>query len=121
MTTNVDISLFLDALADSLAERIAKKLGEAPSSTGLQPVRTEAQLLTINETAARLRVSPRTVARLLQLGQIARVSIGGATRIRVADVESYQSRDSPAVPEVDPADSVVVSFLSERPKKGKRR
>ena len=66
-------------------------------------------LLTLDAAALALAVSPRTVRRLLDAGQLSAVRIGRAVRVRAADVCALVDRASPpsdnppgvAVPEND--------------------
>lgn len=48
---------------------------------------TNTELLTIPEVAAALRISERTVKRMLAAGTLPRVRIGRAVRIRRTDVQ----------------------------------
>jgi excisionase family DNA binding protein len=49
-------------------------------------------LLTVRETADHLRVSPRTVYRLIHEGQLRTVSIASELRVRPVDLDAYLSR-----------------------------
>ena len=53
---------------------------------------TTGPLLTTDEAAELLRVSPRTVQRLLASRTLKRVKIGGATRIRRRDLDEFVER-----------------------------
>lgn len=50
--------------------------------------------LLMKEVAARLRVSPNTVTRLVREGELRVVTIGQSKRIRLADVRDYLDRHS---------------------------
>ena len=54
-----------------------------------------AQLLTVNDVAARLVVHRDTVYNLVRRREIQPVKIGTRLRFRVADVERYIDRESP--------------------------
>jgi excisionase family DNA binding protein len=47
------------------------------------------ELLTLNEVAGRLRVSTRTVQRLMRSGQLRFVKIGARTLVTDKEVEAY--------------------------------
>lgn len=47
------------------------------------------QLLTVDQTAERLTVSPRTVGRMYRSGQIPHVRVRGRVLIKEADIEKY--------------------------------
>ena len=49
-------------------------------------------LLTVRETAAVLKVTPRTLFRWLAEGRLSAVRIGHTTRIRSADLEAFIAR-----------------------------
>lgn len=49
-------------------------------------------LLTLEEAASILSLSPRTLSRLLRRGEIPTVRIGRLVRIRTADVHSWVER-----------------------------
>lgn len=47
------------------------------------------RLMTLNVAAARYSISRKTIERHIRQGLIARVKIGGATRLRIADADEY--------------------------------
>jgi excisionase family DNA binding protein len=49
--------------------------------------------LTIDETAARLHVSPRTVRRMIERGDLVSFHVGRAHRIAVSEVDAFIRRD----------------------------
>lgn len=51
------------------------------------------ELLTVTETAARLKVSRATVFRLLRDGELQRLKVRGVTRISTYDIAQYLCRD----------------------------
>lgn len=53
------------------------------------------RLLTVAEARARLSVSERLVWRYLKEGQLPRVRLGGATRIRLSDLERLMREGAP--------------------------
>jgi excisionase family DNA binding protein len=57
------------------------------------PARAHApQLLTVDDVAARLNVSPSTVRRLIATGELSRVSVRGAVRVSEEDLSSWVDR-----------------------------
>lgn len=52
---------------------------------------TEHEILTVPEAADYLRVSPRTVLRLIASGKIPASKVGGQHRIRRSDIEAVIS------------------------------
>lgn len=52
--------------------------------------------LTVDEAAAELRVSRRTLYRLIESGELPRVKIGSTTRITRAALEHYVAGDAKA-------------------------
>jgi excisionase family DNA binding protein len=58
-------------------------------------------LLTVTEVARALAVSRSTVYRLIELGELPRVRVGGSARFRQADVEALIAR---GLASPDPAD-----------------
>jgi excisionase family DNA binding protein len=46
-------------------------------------------LMTVTETATAMRVSTKTIRRMLDRGELHRVSIGRLVRIRAEDIEQY--------------------------------
>lgn len=55
---------------------------------------TQPQLLTTREVAEHLRVSERTVKRMLAAGLLTRVRIGRSVRIRRAEVDHLTASDA---------------------------
>ena len=53
---------------------------------------TEDRLLTVQEVAARMRVSNMTVYRLIQAGDLRATRVGRSYRLRQRDVDSYLDR-----------------------------
>lgn len=53
---------------------------------------SDPQLFTTKEVATRLRISKRTVERLIHKGELRIVKIGDLVRIAPADVEDYIAR-----------------------------
>jgi excisionase family DNA binding protein len=51
-------------------------------------------LLTLDEAAGLLSVSPRTVSRLLRNGEIPTVRIGRLVRVRTSDVQEWVQRQA---------------------------
>lgn len=47
------------------------------------------EFLTLPEVAARLRVSRRTVERLIRAGRLRAVKVGAQTRVKVREFEAY--------------------------------
>jgi excisionase family DNA binding protein len=66
------------------------------SRAGFNPANVSGRLLlTKSEAAEQLGVSLRTVERLISAGQLQLVHVGGAARVRVADLGAYvQSLDA---------------------------
>lgn len=50
------------------------------------------QLLTVGETAAVWAVSPRTVRRLIEAGEIKALRVGSQVRIRESELNRYLAR-----------------------------
>ena len=61
---------------------------------------SSAALLTVPEVAQFARVSPASIYRLINRGEIPAVRIGGSLRVRRADLFEYLFGDSPAPPEI---------------------
>jgi excisionase family DNA binding protein len=57
-------------------------------------VPSEDRLLTVQEVAARMRVSNMTVYRLIQAGDLRATRVGRSYRLRQGDVEAYLSRSA---------------------------
>jgi len=53
---------------------------------------TSPRLLTVDEVAERLTISPATVYRLIAARELHKIRIGGSTRFREADVEALIER-----------------------------
>lgn len=71
---------------------------DGPTGTGEGAAMDE---LTVDyrSAAGRLGVSDRSVRRLVRAGQLPAVEVGGAKRIRVADLREYVDRLQPVDPE----------------------
>jgi len=54
--------------------------------------RTASGLVTVGEIAAELRVGKQTVYRLIQVGELPAVRIGGQIRVTEADLGTYKQR-----------------------------
>lgn len=54
--------------------------------------RTASGLVTVGEIAAELRVGKQTVYRLIQVGELPAVRIGGQIRVTEADLGAYKQR-----------------------------
>lgn len=75
----------LAVLASAGLERTCEEVGPGPVEDALMtPL-----LLTFPETAARLRLSERTVRRLVDGGELPAVEVAGRRRIHVTDLEDY--------------------------------
>lgn len=81
---------------DQLVEVLASRASEGQPGTTLgarpQPVQVEpmsARLVTYDTAAAMLACSLRQVKRLIAAGDLATVTIGGAKRIAVSDLDDY--------------------------------
>lgn len=61
-----------------------------------------AALLTAEEVAKRLRVSPVSIYRWGKAGVLPSVTIGGVVRFRTADIDAIVSGEKPAPVEPDP-------------------
>ena len=55
-------------------------------------MRTDDRLLTVQEVAARMRVSSMTVYRLIKAGDLRASRVGHSYRLRSAEVEAYLQR-----------------------------
>lgn len=76
-------------LFSALLESLADSHGQSRPILDDAPAPPDAALmLTYNEAAQALRVSPRTVRRMVADGRLAVVEMGGCKRIRRADVEA---------------------------------
>lgn len=54
-----------------------------------EPSGNPAILVTVNDAAQRLAISPRSVWKLIAAGSLAVVRIGRSTRVRLADLERF--------------------------------
>ncbi len=70
-------------------EGAARRAGRAEAKVRVADPRP---LLTVRETAEHLRVSPRTVYRLIHDGQLRTVSIASELRVRPGDLDAYLSK-----------------------------
>ena len=59
----------------------------------------EARLLSVGETAERLNVSPRTVYRLAESGELPVLRIGGSLRVDPNELRSYIYQETPVITE----------------------
>lgn len=78
----------LDALLEALS---ASLRGQERPILAPEPLPRDPLLMDYSEAADVLRVSARTVRRLVAEGKLPPVRIGGRSLIRVADVESFVS------------------------------
>lgn len=78
----------LDRLAVSIAVRGGQRRTN-PRGPVTVPDAGPATVFTISEVAGRLRVSDRTVRRLVTSGGLAAVTIAGRRRIRATDLAAY--------------------------------
>ena len=83
----------LPADVKALQERFAARSGHTRTTVDVAPVvadpAEQSLLLTYDDVAALLRVSERTVRRLVGNGQLLAVRVAGATRIRRSDLEEF--------------------------------
>lgn len=84
-----------------------QKPHEPPANIGMSDDSVVPQLISVHDLATILRVSPRTIWRLLSAGKIVRpVYIGGSARWRYDEVQRWISNDCPATNEASQADEV---------------
>jgi excisionase family DNA binding protein len=72
------------AAADDLRLRAQNPMTGAPSPPG--SVSTATRLMTVNEASTLLRVSAKTIRRLIERGELPPVRIGRSVRLRPTDV-----------------------------------
>ena len=58
-------------------------------------VATEPEIYTVEEVAAKLRVSPRSVYRLVERGEMRAIRVGGLYRIPRASFEAFMRGEKP--------------------------
>lgn len=83
--------------------------GFNPQASG--PLNSREMLLTDQEVAARLRVSPRTVSRMRRRGEIGYLKLpGGGVRVPLGDLTAFEEtcRNSPTRATREPAKPFVV-------------
>ena len=68
-----------------------KEFAEKTESSKLPPEQFE-PLLTLKQVAVVLRMSERSVRRIIQAGDLPAIRIGGSPRIRSADLSNYLDR-----------------------------
>lgn len=60
----------------------------------MNDTRVNAELLTIPQVAARLKVSRNTVYRLISAGELPVVEVGSVSRVAEADLQKYIERNT---------------------------
>jgi len=96
--TGVSMPPGVAELAAALRQRLSQgQAGPALDSlaAAADAVRVSPLAITYDEAAALLGVGRSSVKRLVASGRIATVSIGGAVRIRAADLEAYVAELAP--------------------------
>jgi excisionase family DNA binding protein len=83
-TPAATLDLFLEALAERVAERLARDRNSGPKG-GAQPAR----LLTLKEAAAYLALSLSTIKKMLICGELKIVSRGGRRMIDIHDLDLW--------------------------------
>ena len=94
-----------EALAEALAARLVPQLAAAITECLGDPQERnlKERLLTIQEAADALSVSPRTVRRLLEAGKLRSVVVGGASRrIPSGAIADYLTAVAPSSPRALP-------------------
>jgi excisionase family DNA binding protein len=84
----------LDDLVEQVAQRTAEIVLARLGSAGALPEETasDSRLLTVEEAAEHLSLSPSTVYRLGETAQLARVKLGSRVRFRRRDLDEYAER-----------------------------
>lgn len=85
MTLEAAIASAVEAAVGRAVEPLRQELAELRRHQDKEAV-------TIKEAAARLRLSTRTLHRLLRSGEIRSVLLGGSRRIPLAEVLAYEAR-----------------------------
>lgn len=81
-------------LPDWLRLRNVSGVGQSNTATDADPTPRQHALLTIDEVASHLRVSTRTVRRLIRSGGLQASRIGRSVRVSHSAVESLLGRDN---------------------------